>query len=95
MKMGPGMSYTFLKAGEQNAAGLLQMPKEPGDAPTTWMAYVTVTDLPAAVAKAKALGAKICKDITDLPMGRFAIITDPQGAALGLWQFGDQSGSCS
>jgi len=51
------------------------------------MSYVTVPDLPAAVAKAKALGAKICKDVIILPMGRFAIISDPQGASIGLWEF--------
>jgi uncharacterized protein YndB with AHSA1/START domain/predicted enzyme related to lactoylglutathione lyase len=96
MNMGPGMTYTFLKAGNQNAAGLLQMPKEAGQAPTTWMGYITVSDLAAAVAQAKSLGAKICKDITNLPMGRLAIITDPQGATLGLWEFGDSSaGNCS
>jgi predicted enzyme related to lactoylglutathione lyase len=43
------------------------------------------------VAKAKALGAKICKDVTTLPMGRFAIISDPQGAGIGLWEFAKQA----
>jgi len=87
MEMGPGASYTFLKSGDRPAAGLLSMPAEAGNAPTTWMGYVTVPDLPAAVEKAKSLGAKICKDVTQIPMGRFAVIGDPQGAALGLWEF--------
>ncbi|HEY2951988.1 MAG TPA: VOC family protein [Verrucomicrobiae bacterium] len=87
MNMGPGSEYTMLKAGERPAAGLIRLPAEAGPAPTMWMSYVTVTDLPAAVAKAKALGAKICKDVTALPMGRFAIISDPQGAGIGLWEF--------
>jgi len=95
MDMGPGMSYTFMKSGSQNAAGFLQMPKEAGQASTAWLGYVTVADLPRAVAKAKSLGAKICKDVTDLPMGRFAIVTDPQGAVLGLWEFGEKAGTCS
>jgi hypothetical protein len=63
------------------------MPAEAGPALTMWMSYVTVTDLSVAIAKAKALGAKICKDVTVLPMGSFAIIADPQGAAIGLWEF--------
>lgn len=87
MQMGPGAEYTMMKAGDRPAAGLIRMPAEAGPAPTMWMSYVTVPDLPAAVAKAKALGAKICKDITQLPMGRFAIISDPQGAGIGLWEF--------
>ena len=87
MTMGPGAEYTMMKAGERPAAGLIRMPAEAGPAPTMWMSYVTVADLPAAVAKAKALGAKLCKDVTQLPMGRFAIINDPQGATLGLREF--------
>lgn len=90
MNMGPGMDYTFFKVGESREAGLLRMPAEAGPAPTMWMSYVTVSDLPSAIAKAKALGAKLCKDVTSLPMGRFAIIADPQGATLGLWEFTKQ-----
>lgn len=87
MNMGPGGEYTMMKTGDRPAAGLVRMPAEAGPAPTMWMSYVTVPDLPAAVAKAKALGAKICRDVTQLPMGRFAIISDPQGAGIGLWEF--------
>ncbi len=60
MNMGPGQEYTMMKAGDRPAAGLIRIPAEAGPAPTMWMSYVTVPDLPAAVAKAKALGAKIC-----------------------------------
>jgi predicted enzyme related to lactoylglutathione lyase len=88
--MGPGAEYTFLKVGDRPAAGLIRMPAEAGPAPTMWMSYVTVQDLPVAVAKAKALGAEVCRDVTPLPMGSFAIIADPQGAVFGLWQFARQ-----
>jgi hypothetical protein len=91
MNMGPSGEYTMLKTGDRPAAGLIRMPAEAGPAPTMWMSYVTVPDLAAAVAKAKALGAKICKDVTTLPMGRFAIISDPQGAGIGLWEFAKQA----
>src|SRR4051812_38453113 len=80
--MGPGMNYTFFSTGPRPAGGMLKTPAEAGNAPNMWMSYITVADLPVAVAKAKSLGAKICKDVTSLPMGRFAIITDPQGTAL-------------
>lgn len=87
MNMGPAGEYTMLKNGDRPAAGLIRIPAEAGPSPTMWMSYVTVPDLTAAVAKAKALGAKICRDVTQLPMGRFAIINDPQVATLGLWEF--------
>ncbi|MGH6751125.1 MAG: hypothetical protein ACREDP_03075, partial [Bradyrhizobium sp.] len=41
----------------------------------------------AATAKAKKLGAKVMKDVTEvMGMGSLSIITDPSGANLGLWQ---------
>jgi predicted enzyme related to lactoylglutathione lyase len=53
-----------------------------------WLPYVTVANLKDAVAKATSLGAGLARDITAIPeMGSFAIITDPQGATLGLWEF--------
>jgi uncharacterized protein len=51
------------------------------------MPYVTVENLETSVDRAKELGATVHKEITTIPMGRFAILADPQGAVLGLWQF--------
>jgi len=37
------------------------------------------------VQKATELGAKVCKPADDIPgVGRFAILTDPQGAAFAM-----------
>jgi len=87
----PNETYCFLKLGERPVGGMVQTPPEDEDAPATWMPYVTVANLKDAVAKATSLGAKICRDITPVPkMGSFAVITDPQGAALGLWEFAEK-----
>jgi predicted enzyme related to lactoylglutathione lyase len=52
-----------------------------------WLAYVLVDDIRTATGKAKALGATILRDVTEVPgMGWFSIISDPTGAHLGLWQ---------
>ena len=84
----PDGSYHFLKLGDRPAGGLIQMPSEAEGAPTMWMPYVTVANLQEARDKAVGLGAKLCKDVTAVPeMGSFVIITDPQGATLGLWEF--------
>ena len=57
------------------------------NAPSTWLAYVLVSDVYASTAKAKSLDATVLKDVTEVPgMGRFSVISDPTGAALGLWQ---------
>jgi uncharacterized protein len=81
----PEMTYTFIKVGEGTGGGMLKNPM-PG-APSSWMVYVLVEDVRAATAKAKTLGAKVMKDVTEVPdMGWFSIITDPTGAMLGLWE---------
>jgi hypothetical protein len=59
-------------------------------APSSWLPYVLVNDIEAATEKARALGASIVEDITEIPgMGWMSIIRDPTGAALGLWKFLD------
>ena len=85
MEMGPGMTYTMIQPGEGTGGGLMKQ-MVPG-APSSWLAYVVVDDVKASTAKAKSLGANVMKDVTEVPgMGWFTIITDPTGAALGLWQ---------
>jgi predicted enzyme related to lactoylglutathione lyase len=56
-------------------------------AQSSWMAYVLVDNLETSVSKAQSLGASIMKDKTEvMGMGWFAILKDPVGAMIGLWQ---------
>ena len=81
----PDGAYTLIEVGEGTGGGLMKQPI-PG-APSTWLAYVLVDDVKAATAKAKSLGAAILEVVTEVPgMGWFSLISDPTGAALGLWQ---------
>jgi len=85
MDMGDGMSYTMIEVGEGTGGGMMKHPM-PG-APSSWLAYVNVDDVAAATATAKSLGATIFREVTEVPnAGSFAIIVDPTGAMLGLWQ---------
>ena len=80
-----GGKYTVIKPGKGTGGGMLKQ-GAPG-APSSWLAYVEVEDVPAATQKAKALGAKIMLDVTEVPgAGWMSIITDPTGATLGLWK---------
>jgi predicted enzyme related to lactoylglutathione lyase len=84
MPVGDG-TYTMIKVGEGIGGGLMTNPVV--GAPSVWMAYVHVDDVKAATAKAKSLGAIIVKEPTEvMGAGSFSIITDPTGAALGLWE---------
>ena len=85
VEMGGGMTYTLIGVGEGTGGGMMKHPM-PG-APSFWLAYVWVDDLAASLEKAKGLGAAVVRDVTEVPnMGHFAIITDPTGAAIALWQ---------
>ena len=85
MSMGPSGTYTQIKVGEGTGGGMMKHPVS--GAPSSWLAYVLVDDISAATQKAKTLGGKVMKDVTEvMDMGSLSIIVDPTGAALGLWQ---------
>jgi len=69
--------------------GLMLIPeaaKQQG-APPHWSAYIGVADVDAEAKKAEGLGATLVVPPTDIPnAGRFAVIFDPQMAAICLFQ---------
>ncbi len=85
----PGGDYTMIDVGDGTGGGIMQQ-MMPG-AGSAWMAYVLVKDIDASTKKAKKLGAKICKGVTEVEgMGWLSIIVDPTGAMLGLWEPKDE-----
>ena len=81
----PGMDYTIINVGEGTGGGMMKKPV-PG-IPDNWLPYILVADAAASTKKARALGATIAKDVTEIPgFGWFSVILDPPGAAFGLWQ---------
>ena len=54
--------------------------------PAGWLPYVQVADLDSSVAKATKLGARVIKDKTRGPAGLFAVVKDPAGGTVALWQ---------
>ncbi|MCK4655814.1 MAG: VOC family protein [candidate division Zixibacteria bacterium] len=81
-----GMKYTFWKAGDKEAGGMMEMPAEiPVQVPPHWMTYVAVDDVDALAAKVEGLGGKVLNPVMDIPkVGRFRIVQDPTGAVLSL-----------
>ena len=81
----PAGAYTMIDVGEGTGGGI--MPQLIPGAGSVWMPYVFVKDIEASTKKAKKLGAKICKGVTEVEgMGWLSIIVDPTGAMLGLWE---------
>src|SRR4029077_14959048 len=80
----PNHSYTVINGGEGTVGGIR---KQVPHGPAGWIPYVLVDDLRASTDKAKSLGGKVMKDVTEVPdMGWFGIIQDPTGTILGLWK---------
>lgn len=79
------MTYTLVKAGGEEVAGIMPTPVESGPMPPAWGVYVTVDDIDAAAEKAVALGGKVLLPPQDVPeVGRFCVISDPQGAFISM-----------
>ena len=78
-----GETYTMIKVGEGTGGGMFQMP----GAPNMWLPYVLVDDVKKSTEKAKSLGAKVIREVTEIPnMGWFSILQDPSGAMIAIWQ---------
>jgi predicted enzyme related to lactoylglutathione lyase len=83
--IGDGQDYTQFEADGEAIAGALEMsPQQPAEVPSYWMIYFIVDDVDGSFQKAMDLGAREMVAPADFPGGRFAIISDPQGAAFGL-----------
>lgn len=60
--------------------------------PTWWASYVLVEDVDAMVKKAVELSGKVYMPVTEvMPGARMAVVADPTGAALALWESKDGS----
>ena len=61
---------------------------------SSWTTYVWVDDVDATIAKAKdAGGSALMESFDALDGGRIAVIADPAGAAIGIWQPGAHKGA--
>ena len=87
--------YTMFSRDGKTVAGLGPMPQEmqAAGAPPTWNSYVTVHDLDATVAAAEANGGTVMGTMDVFTSGRMAIVADPTGAMLMLWQPQDHVGA--
>ena len=64
------------------------------EAPTAWVAYVQVERIEDSVRKVGQLGGHVMMDRTPVPgHGYFAIVGDPTGGVIGLWEDDEAAGS--
>jgi len=91
MPGGQGPYHMFMKDGV-GAAGLGELSEEmkAQGVPSTWNSYIQVDDLDAAFVRATELGAEgVVPPMAAGEYGRLAVIRDPVGAHVSLWQSTD------
>ena len=82
---GGGVKYTLFKKGGKEVAGLMKRPIE--QMPPHWLGYVTVADVDATAKRAGEAGGQVMMPPLDVPtVGRIAVLQDPQGVAVGIFQ---------
>jgi len=89
-------SYRLWMAGGIPMGGLMRLPEESRrlGAPPSWLMYVGVPDVDATVRQAASLGARTLVPPQTIPVGRFAVLEDPQGATFALYKpSGERPGS--
>jgi len=82
--MGPMGKYLVYGTGGKQLGGMMTKSKDM-PMPPSWAYYIQVTDLDAAVSRAKGKSAKLLNGPMDVPGGaRIAQLADPQGAMFAL-----------
>jgi predicted enzyme related to lactoylglutathione lyase len=79
----PGMQYAMVHTGGEQGSGAMN----DAAVPPMWLTYINVDNVIEATARAAKLGAKVLTTKTEVKdMGWFAVIDDPTGARLALWE---------
>jgi predicted enzyme related to lactoylglutathione lyase len=78
MPSNDGFAYTTFNLGSAGMAGMMHNPGH-----KAWVGYIAVDDVDAHIEKIVEAGGKLWRPATDVPgMLRFAVLSDPQGAAI-------------
>jgi predicted enzyme related to lactoylglutathione lyase len=73
------LPYVVAKVDETPVCGIQPMIEWPDDVSPHWMVYFSVHDCDRSAEHAKALGGQVLQPPTSLPIGRYAVLADPQG----------------
>ncbi|MGI9598386.1 MAG: VOC family protein [Acidimicrobiales bacterium] len=91
-----GGEYIMALKGGKSAAGMMQQAPEQAEmgVPPMWNTYVTVTDVDSTVAKVEPAGGSVmAPPMQVMDAGRMAVVVDPTGAVLCLWQAENHPGA--
>jgi hypothetical protein len=91
----PPGEYFVARVDGDDVAGLGTLPAQSGGTvPPAWNTHVAVESADAAAARATAAGGSVLVEPFDAPpAGRMAVIADPAGGVLTVWEAGDRTGA--
>ena len=79
------MLYRELQVDGRTVAGATQMTDDwPEEIPSHWTVCFAVEDADAAAAEGEEMGGMVHVPPTDIPPGRYSVLTDPVGAAFSI-----------
>lgn len=95
LPMGPGFNYSMMRVKGKKVCVIYEMPEDQRKAKVrpAWLPYVSVASVAATVRRARAAAGTIVVQPRDVKEGSMAVIQDPTGAAIGLWQAGSHVGA--
>lgn len=81
-------TYTMIVQDGEYRGGMFKMEgPEFDNVPPHWGTYLEVEDVDTATAKVSGLGGTVLREPADIPdIGRFSVVSDPQGAVLMLFK---------
>jgi predicted enzyme related to lactoylglutathione lyase len=82
-EMGEG-KYTMFQVAGKEVGGTT--PPQMAGVPNHWHVYFAVADADATAARISELGGSVMVAPFDTPIGKMAVVTDPQGAVFSLFQ---------
>jgi uncharacterized protein len=83
----PGIDYRLACLGDRPVAGIMTLPPEQMPPRPVWFGYIAVDDVDAKANEIEAAGGSIHKAPENIPtIGRFAVVSDPQGAVFMLFK---------
>jgi hypothetical protein len=88
VSMGDYDDFNLVAANGQPVAGVCHARGENAEVPPAWMNYVLVADLDTSLRRATELGGRVVVPTRDTGRDRYAVVADPAGAVLALFQRG-------
>lgn len=88
VEMGGYNDFNMLASDQQPVAGICHARGVNADLPPQWLIYVTVEDVDQSVTRCEQLGGEVLSAPRQVGSGRCAVVRDPAGACVALYQSG-------